>query len=358
MRVLCVEDEPALREDIVEYLRMKSYDVDEASSGIEAILKLKRQQYDLVLCDIKMPEMDGHELLRQMRGEDRLMAMPFLFLSALNERDDKVRAHANGCDAYLTKPIDFSVLDATVRSHIERQQLRNVLSDSKIQASQRHMMSAIDDALTGPLLDTGIIIQHLRETVPVLTPSTLDEYLANLETKLNAHMIDLHTFHHTLQLQSAENDLRHDAILAEDLILSAMEEARYHCPSMPVQYKATKSEGIMVHGDKRMLQRALAGLLAEVPDAYGTKDIVRYTADAAQATITIADDPAMLAEENFIPISAATNLANLSTATRQRLAALTYAVQVAKAHQGQLEILVWSEDKLAVRVMLPQQKQA
>ena len=62
MRLLCVEDEVSLREDIAEFLRMKSYDVDEASNGQEAIDQLNRNRYDLVLCDIKMPNMDGYDL--------------------------------------------------------------------------------------------------------------------------------------------------------------------------------------------------------------------------------------------------------------------------------------------------------
>jgi len=356
MRILCVEDESALREDIAEYLRMKSYEVDEAATGMEAMVKLKRQQYDLVLCDIKMPAMDGHDVLRQMREEDRLMTTPFLFLSALNDRDDKLRAHANGCDAFLTKPIDFTVLDATVRSQIERQQLRNVINDTRLGNSQQHMMSAIDDALAGPLMDASTIIQHLRETVPVLTPNALDEYLANMQMKINAHIIDLHTFQNAIELQSAGHALDYDVTLVEDIVLSAMEDALRQTPTMLVRYKPTKSNGVMVRGDKRLLQRALAGLLAEVPEAYGTKDIIRYSADRSQAAITIADDPQMLEQEDYITIGAATNLAYLSAVTRQRLAAMTYAVQVAHAHEGQFEIMIWAEDKLAVRFVLPQPK--
>ena len=353
MRILCIEDEAPLREDIAEYLRMKAYEVDEAGTGIEAMLKMRRQHYDLILCDIKMPQMDGHELLRTMRDDDKLMDTPFVFLSALNERADKIRAHENGCDTYLTKPIDFSVLDVTVRSQIERQQLRNVISDSKSHISQQHMMTAINSALSGPLAEASVVIQYLRETVPVLTPNALDEYLANMQMKLNAHIVDLHTFSHALQLQASGHERSNDVTLAEDLVLSAMEEATRHFPSMPVKYKPTKSNGVVIHGDRRMLQRALAGLLAEVAEAHGTKDIIRYSSDRSQASITVADDPHMLEEEDYVLIDSATNLAHLSAVTRQRLATLTYAVHVAQAHEGQLEIMIWAEDKLAVRFNLP-----
>jgi CheY-like chemotaxis protein len=332
--------------------------VDEAGNGEEAMAQVRRNNYDLILCDIKMPTMDGYELLRNVRNENKWMTTPFLFLSALTERDDKVKAHTNGCDAYLTKPIDFSVLDAMVRSQIERQQLRDVINYSTIGASQHHIMSALDDALMGPLADAGAILQHLRETVPVLTPSALDEYLASMQMKINAHIVELHTFHHTLELQSSTTERRHDAILAEDLIQSAMAECAYHCPSMPTRYKSPESNGVMVHGDKHLLQRAFAGLLAAVPEAHETKNIVRYTADRTQASITIADNPLLLLEEDFVQIDATTDLVRLSEVTRHRLASLTHAVQVAQAHDGQFEIMVWSEDRLAVRLILPQLKRA
>src|SRR5688572_19170492 len=106
MRLLCVEDEPALREDIAEFLRLQSYEVDEAASGEEALRRLSTGHYDLILCDIKMPRMDGYELLRHVRTENALVTTPFLFLSALDERDNKLQAFETGCDGYLTKPVD------------------------------------------------------------------------------------------------------------------------------------------------------------------------------------------------------------------------------------------------------------
>ncbi len=356
MRVLCVEDEAGLREDIAEFLRMKAYQVDEAGSGMEAMLQLRKQHYDLVLCDIKMPNMDGYQLLREMRSKDTLMNTPFLFLTALTERDDVVKAHDIGCDAYLTKPIDFSVLDATVRSHIERQQLRDIINASTIQVAQRHMMAAIDDALTGPIAEAGVSIQQLRESAHVLPPAELDRQLIALQATINTHILDLHQFNYALELQSAIPEPRHDAVLAEDLIQLAMAECVYHCPSMPVRYKAMASHGVMIHGDRRMLQRMLAGLIAEIPGTHETKDIIAYAADRNEAILTLADDPAMLHDDDYMLIDATTNLVQLSEVTRQRVVALAYAVQVARAHQGQFSIMLWPDNKLAVRLALPQVK--
>jgi DNA-binding response OmpR family regulator len=354
VRLLCVEDEAALREDIVEYLRLKAYEVDEAASGEEAIDCLSHSQYDLVLCDIKMPRMDGFELLRQVRSENQLTTVPFLFLSALNERDDKLRAHESGCDGYLTKPIDFSVLDATLKSHINRQRARDFLYTTRLDTTQQHMISAMDDALNGSIAQAGVMIEHLRETVPVLTPSALSDHLATVQDHVNAHMLRLHMFNSTLRMQALHTECLSEIMLTNDIIKNACEECHHNFPSASVQYKASSSSGDMVQGDIRMLTRAIAGLLAAVSTPFATTEIIKWEIDTTQCTLTVADHPAMMNEQGFMAIDEATNLVALSNITRRRLIPLTYAMQAAHAHDGTIELLLWSDDCMAVRFVLPQ----
>jgi DNA-binding response OmpR family regulator len=354
MRLLCVEDEAPLREDIVEYLRMHSYEVDEAESGEEAIDCLNQKHYDLVLCDIKMPRMDGYELLRQVRGENHLATTPFLFLSALNERDDKIRAHENGCDGYLTKPIDFSVLDATLKSHIDRQRARDFLHATALEASQKHMMAVLDDALSGPVAEAALVVQHLRDTLPTLTPSALDVQLANVQDKVNGHANELHAFHSALMMQTRHTPILSEMMQTEDLVREAVAECHYRCPSAPIVYEASSAPALAVHGDMRMLTRALAGLFAGLPLPYASSALVHWRREDADCVLTVCDHPDMAHEQDFTLIDDTTNLAALSQVTRHRLVALSYAMQVAHAHHGRLELLLWPEDLLAVRFVLPQ----
>ena len=354
MRVLCVEDEAALREDMVEYLRMKAYEVDEAESGEQAIDQLNRNRYDLVLCDIKMPRMDGYELLRQVRGENHLTTTPFLFLSALNDRDDKIRAHETGCDGYLTKPIDFSVLDATLKSYIERQRSRDFLHNSALDSAQRHVMTAIDDSLSGPVSEACLIIQHIRDTLPVLTPGALDNYLVHLQDKVSSHVSGLHMFHSALGMQSTPTEAVGESLMPDELIRLAVEECRYNNPSSTIVHQAPNKGDSLIHGDMRMLQRALAGVLSAVPESCISDALVHIEVGNGYYTITVSDKPEMAHEADFTAIDDTTNLAVLSYATRHRLISLSYALQVAQAHNGRLELMIWPEDVLAVRFVLPQ----
>ena len=355
MRLLCVEDETALRDDIAEYLRMRDYEVDEADSGETAIAHLNKNHYDLVLCDIKMPKMNGYELLKQVRRENHLISTPFLFLSALNERDDKIQAQMNGCDGYLTKPIDFAVLDATLRTHIERQRQRDFINHTMQDSMQRHVMAAIDDALMGPMAITNLTLQYLRDTLPTLTPSALDEHLKRAQNSANAHTVDLHLLHSALMMQNTKPVMVSEAILAEDLIKRAVEECQQQRPDAVIRYKAAPPNAQLLHGDMRALQRAIAGLMAMMPEACDSSRVVAYTHEGESVIITLCDHPGMFESlEDFVPIDAATNLIALSPVARRRVMALSYALQVAYAHQGRLELKLWSEETLALRYVLPQ----
>jgi len=119
--ILCIEDEDLIREDIVETLKSGSHDVLQARDGQEGLEMILEHQPDLVVSDINMPRKDGYELLREIREKHpRLAEMPFIFLSALADRERVQAGLQSGADCYLTKPIDFETLLITVQASIRQ----------------------------------------------------------------------------------------------------------------------------------------------------------------------------------------------------------------------------------------------
>ncbi len=119
--ILCVEDEADIRGDIVEELRDAGYATVEAANGREGMEAIARHKPDLVLCDITMPEMNGYEMLTALRDDHPEFAdLPFVFLSALADRKDILSGRQLGADDYVTKPIDFEMLMATVGSQVRQ----------------------------------------------------------------------------------------------------------------------------------------------------------------------------------------------------------------------------------------------
>lgn len=119
--ILCVEDEPSLRGDIVEELESAGYAVMAAGDGEEALAHVERARPDLVLCDVMMPGLDGYGVLEAVRGRrGDLVDVPFVFLTALGARDDVISGKRAGVDDYLVKPIDFDLMLASVGTCLKR----------------------------------------------------------------------------------------------------------------------------------------------------------------------------------------------------------------------------------------------
>ena len=118
-KILCIDDEPELRETIVEELTDVGYETVEADNGRTGLAAIVENQPDLVLCDINMPEMDGTQLLQNLRvNHPDLADMPFIFLTAQADRSAVLNGKKLGADDYLTKPIDFELLIATVEARL------------------------------------------------------------------------------------------------------------------------------------------------------------------------------------------------------------------------------------------------
>ena len=118
MRLLVVEDEHSLREDIARKLRLSGYEVDACADGEAALEALAAERYDLVLLDLNLPKVDGMQVLRTLRRHD--LETCVLILSARSEIADKVEGLDAGANDYLSKPFHLAELEARVRSLTRR----------------------------------------------------------------------------------------------------------------------------------------------------------------------------------------------------------------------------------------------
>lgn len=117
--IFCVEDEADIRAELIFALKKYGFNVLSASSGEEALNSLRTLHPDLILCDILMPGFGGLELLKRVREQlAHLSSTPFLFLSALGDRTHILDGLKLGADDYLTKPIDFEVLEAKIMRNL------------------------------------------------------------------------------------------------------------------------------------------------------------------------------------------------------------------------------------------------
>lgn len=119
IRVLVVEDSPAMRAFVRAALEDGGLEVTEAGNGFEALRLLPRERYDLVVTDINMPDIHGLELISFMRKSDVHRATPVIIVSTEGAQRDRERGIALGANAYLTKPFDPEALRSTARRLLE-----------------------------------------------------------------------------------------------------------------------------------------------------------------------------------------------------------------------------------------------
>ncbi len=119
-RILLIDDESKFRDLYGEVLRAEGYEVIEARHGREGVERARRDAPDLIVCDITMPEMNGHRVLEALRGDPRTAHLPFVFLTGWDSPADLRTGMNLGADDYLTKPAPPDELCAAVRARLRR----------------------------------------------------------------------------------------------------------------------------------------------------------------------------------------------------------------------------------------------
>ncbi len=113
-KVLVVDDEWELRNLLTEFLTGEGYDVIQASNGEEALELAEKEEPQVILLDVKMPGIDGIEVCRRLKEEDKTRFIPIIMVTALEDRD--VDAFVEGADDFVTKPFSLVELSFRVRS--------------------------------------------------------------------------------------------------------------------------------------------------------------------------------------------------------------------------------------------------
>ena len=128
-KLLLIEDDLVLRENTAEILVLSNFEVITASNGIEGVALAKSSMPDIIISDIMMPELNGHQVLEILANDERTKYIPFIFLSAKTERKDVRKGMNMGADDYITKPFKEEELISAIESRIAK---ASILKDRRI----------------------------------------------------------------------------------------------------------------------------------------------------------------------------------------------------------------------------------
>jgi DNA-binding NtrC family response regulator len=156
--ILIIDDEKAIRKTLGEILSYEGYKIDEAADGEEGLKKFKEKTYDVVLCDIKMPKLDGIEFLDKV-GEIN-PDVPVIMISGHGTIETAVEAVKKGAYDYISKPPDLNRLLITIRNAMDK---TNLVTEAKV---LRRKVSKVEDMIGN---SAGIV--KIKETVDKVAPT-------------------------------------------------------------------------------------------------------------------------------------------------------------------------------------------
>ncbi len=194
MRILVVEDEPRLVRNLAKALREAGYAVDTAENGDDGLFKAGTYDYDAVVLDVMLPQLDGWEVLDRLRKQKRT---PVLMLTARDGPKDRVRGLDGGADDYLIKPFDLDELLARLRALIRRSagqvhpklELGDVTIDTRARSVTRAGQPVTLTAREYAILEyLGL---HRGE---VVSRTALYEHLFDESDDTLSNLVDVHVF--------------------------------------------------------------------------------------------------------------------------------------------------------------------
>lgn len=168
-KILVIEDEMNIRESLAELLEFKGFEVIMAKDGQEGIVRAIQHKPDLIICDVMMPKIDGHQVLHMVRKNKSLANIPFIFLTAKTNNLDIREGMNLGADDYLTKPFRSKDLYDAVNARLDRKEKVNVEVKKKMGTFSDQFSDVafheINTPLTG-VITTGRFLLNYFEDLP------------------------------------------------------------------------------------------------------------------------------------------------------------------------------------------------
>ena len=193
-RIMVVEDHRSMCRAIQSILESEGYEVLTAADGVEALEVMEEVRPDLILADIMMPRMDGYALYDEIRARLEWTPIPFVFLTARSEREDRLKGKQLGAEDYVTKPFDADELIVVVRSRLGRARAIREATEASFEKLKQQIVTVLGHELRTPLTYVTGYTDLALEDVASLSPEEMEEFLRGIKAgadRLNRLVEDL-----------------------------------------------------------------------------------------------------------------------------------------------------------------------
>ena len=364
-KILVIEDEQPLLNDIMEMLEYSSYDVSGTPDGNEALEFARQHRPDVILCDIMMPGIDGYEVLKQLRQHPLTATIPFIFITAKADRDSMRQGMNMGADDYLTKPFTFDELTTAIETRLQRQQAVVDTVENNVDVLKRQLARMVTHELRTPLISMTTVLNVISRQFGQLSQQELQEMLDTVEAGSNrlSHRVEQLVF--TTQIESG---LLNAETIQKDELSMPMWEMLTAATNLARRFAYQQPPNVsldMQHRDRdaqvlcnpAALKQAFAELIANAltfakPD--GTVTVVQWRADGC-VWVNITDNGSGIPAGKLAAALEAFQQVDRDSREQQGIGmGLPLAKRIIEIHGGKLEIQSVVGKGTQVTVSLPQ----
>lgn len=344
-KILVIEDNETIREEILIWLSLEDYEVIGAENGREGIKMALQQLPDLILSDIMMPEKDGYRVLLELRTQPVTALTPFIFLTAKQEKTDIRHGMELGADDYITKPFGREELLNAIRARLLRRDRLIQQSNQKIHDARYNLLRTLPHELRTPLVGILGIGELLEQDAESVTPDEILEY-ANMLTSSGRQLyrlVENHLLYAQLEVHAA------DAQLVVGLNEGALEEVASTLRDASATVAKTHDRVRDLHmniqpGSVNISRKHLAKIAQELVDnafkfsAPSTPVNVTGQTQNAKYILTVSDQGRGLSPANIARVDAYVQFERSTYEQQGSGLGLTLARRLAELYGGSLSI--------------------
>jgi two-component system sensor histidine kinase/response regulator len=180
-KILVVEDHELLLLATRDILEVEGYEVETACDGVDALEKMAEFTPDLIIADISMPRMNGYRFFEEVRTHPEWVPIPFIFLTAMAEREDRLKGKAMGAEDYLVKPFDTQELVIVVNSRIGRAEALREATENEFDDLKKQIVTLLSHELRTPLTSVYGYTELALEEAAELPPGDFQHFLRGIQ---------------------------------------------------------------------------------------------------------------------------------------------------------------------------------
>jgi two-component system, sensor histidine kinase and response regulator len=287
--ILIVDDKKENLFALKQVLELNKFEVDTASSGEEALIKLLKNEYALIILDVQMPVMDGFEVAEAISGSSKAKDIPIIFLSAVNtDKRFITKGYSSGGMDYVAKPVDPDILLLKVKTfyrlYEQKRELQQTQEDlreeieirKKAESKKDEFISIASHELKTPLTSIKAYFQILQMTVDTLDKDTIKKYIARCHQQIEKLNDLVRELLDISQIENGKIRFSMEKINFQDVLNSTLEMIRQ--TNDEVIIKVEGSADVMIIADEMRIEQVLINYLTNA---------IKYSPSAKEVTVKL-----------------------------------------------------------------------